>query len=103
MGFVPTENCTEYGKGEKQQKADQLDAISARALRPDREKVSRHTAMLTFDKVRVQTRTREIPVKVDLATGKITCEKRVSLQFRIKFDRPIIRNPVLYPSTEEKA
>jgi hypothetical protein len=50
----------------------------------------------------LQARTREIPVKVDLTTGAITCQKRVSLQFRVKFDRPVIRNPILYPNNDDK-
>ena len=39
-----------------------------------------------------QMRTREVPVRVNRDTFEIECLKRNTLQFRIKFDRPLIRS-----------
>ena len=39
-----------------------------------------------------QMRTREVPVRVNRETFEIECLKQNTLQFRIKFDRPLIRS-----------
>lgn len=39
-----------------------------------------------------QTRTREVPMSVDRETFEILCTRKTTFQFRIKFERPLIRN-----------
>ncbi|GJP55376.1 hypothetical protein CLOM_g14341 [Closterium sp. NIES-68] len=39
-----------------------------------------------------QTRIREVPVRIDPATFAIECLRRTTMEFRIKFDRPLIRS-----------
>ncbi|CAI5987148.1 unnamed protein product [Closterium sp. NIES-64] len=39
-----------------------------------------------------QTRIREVPVRIDPSTFAIECLRRTTMEFRIKFDRPLIRS-----------
>ncbi|GJP61673.1 hypothetical protein CLOP_g18823 [Closterium sp. NIES-67] len=39
-----------------------------------------------------QTRIREVPVRIDPATFAIECLRRTTMEFHIKFDRPLIRS-----------
>ncbi|CAI5470569.1 unnamed protein product [Closterium sp. Yama58-4] len=39
-----------------------------------------------------QTRIREVPVRIDPSTFSIECLRRTTMEFRIKFDRPLIRS-----------
>eukprot|EP00475_Leptophrys_vorax_P036007 TRINITY_DN6011_c0_g2_i1.p1 TRINITY_DN6011_c0_g2~~TRINITY_DN6011_c0_g2_i1.p1 ORF type:complete len:309 (-),score=6.88 TRINITY_DN6011_c0_g2_i1:8-910(-) len=39
-----------------------------------------------------QTRIREVPYRIDPQTFTITCHRRTTMEFRIKFDRPLIRS-----------